>query len=186
MPLLLEKFLDNPFLPLFYQNPERYAFSTETAFLAERYRQMNEEMESLDWKTRGLVADYTFYKSLIFATQTLAPQEANLFKDLFGIINRQLPQPHLLVYLSSPPGRLMRNIQNRGRNFEQNITPEYLLGVENSYAHFLSQAGGLRCLWVAWDEEVDLLADEDRYQRFKEFLNGDFRYGLTKVNLGEL
>lgn len=122
MPLLLEKFLDNPFLPLFYENPERYAFSTETAFLAERYRQMHEEMEALDWKNRGLVADYTFYKSLIFASRTLAPPEAALFKDLFGIINRQLPQPQLLVYLSSPPGRLMRNIQNRGRDFEQNIT----------------------------------------------------------------
>ncbi|MFM7497116.1 MAG: deoxynucleoside kinase [Bacteroidota bacterium] len=186
MPLLLEKFLDNPFLPLFYENPERYAFSTETAFLAERYRQMHEEMEALDWKNRGLVADYTFYKSLIFASRTLAPQEAALFKDLFGIINRQLPQPQLLVYLSSPPGRLMRNIQSRGRDFEQNITPEYLVGVEESYVHFLTQAGGLRCLWVEWEEGVDLQVEEDRYQRFREFLNGDFRYGLTRVHLGEL
>ena len=186
MPLLLEKFLDNPFLPLFYENPERYAFSTETAFLAERYRQMHEEMEALDWKNCGLVADYTFYKSLIFASRTLAPQEAALFKDLFGIINRQLPQPQLLVYLSSPPGRLMRNIQSRGRDFEQNITSEYLVGVEESYVQFLTQAGGLRCLWVEWEEGVDLQVEEDRYQRFREFLNGDFRYGLTRVHLGEL
>ena len=186
MPLLLEKFLDNPFLPLFYQNPDRYAFSTETAFLAERYRQMHEEMEALDWKTHGLVADYTFYKSLVFASKTLPPQEAILFRDLFGIVNRQLPQPQLLVYLSSPSARLMSNIRYRGRDFEQSITPEYLAGVESSYRDFLAQAGGLRCLWVHWEEGVDLQADEGLYQRFKDFLGGDFRYGLTSVNLADL
>jgi deoxyadenosine/deoxycytidine kinase len=186
MPLLLEKFLDNPFLPLFYQNPDRYAFSTETAFLAERYRQMHEEMEALDWKTHGLVADYTFYKSLVFASKTLPPQEAILFRDLFGIVNRQLPQPQLLVYLSSPSARLMRNIRYRGRDFEQSITPEYLAGVESSYRDFLAQAGGLRCLWVHWEEGVDLQADEGLYQRFRDFLGGDFRYGLTSVNLADL
>lgn len=186
MPLLLEKFLDNPFLPLFYQNPDRYAFSTETAFLAERYRQMHEEMEALDWKTHGLVADYTFYKSLVFASKTLPPQEANLFRDLFGIVNRQLPQPQLLVYLSSPSARLMSNIRYRGRDFEQSITPEYLAGVESSYRDFLAQAGGLRCLWVHWEEGVDLQADEGLYQRFRDFLGGDFRYGLTSVNLADL
>ncbi|MEY3246550.1 MAG: hypothetical protein RIT39_219 [Bacteroidota bacterium] len=186
MPLLLEKFLDNPFLPLFYQNPDRYAFSTETAFLAERYRQMHEEMEALDWKTHGLVADYTFYKSLVFASKTLPPQEAILFRDLFGIVNRQLPQPQLLVYLSSPSARLMSNIRYRGRDFEQSITPEYLAGVESSYRDFLAQAGGLRCLWVHWEEGVDLQADEGLYQRFRDFLGGDFRYGLTSVNLADL
>jgi len=142
MPLLLEKFLDNPFLPLFYQNPDRYAFSTETAFLAERYRQMHEEMEALDWKTHGLVADYTFYKSLVFASKTLPPQEAILFRDLFGIVNRQLPQPQLLVYLSSPSARLMSNIRYRGRDFEQSITPEYLAGVESSYRDFFGPSRG--------------------------------------------
>jgi len=186
MSLLLEKFLDNPFLPLFYQNPDRYAFSTETAFLAERYRQMHEEMEALDWKTHGLVADYTFYKSLVFASKTLPPQEAILFRDLFGIVNRQLPQPQLLVYLSSPSARLLSNIRYRGRDFEQSITPEYLAGVESSYRDFLAQAGGLRCLWVHWEEGVDLQADEGLYQRFRDFLGGDFRYGLTSVNLADL
>ena len=186
MPLLLEKFLDNPFLPLFYQNPDRYAFSTETAFLAERYRQMHEEMEALDWKTHGLVADYTFYKSLVFASKTLPPQEAILFRDLFGIVNRHLPHPQLLVYLSSPSARLMSNIRYRGRDFEQSITPEYLAGVESSYRDFLAQAGGLRCLWVHWEEGVDLQADEGLYQRFRDFLGGDFRYGLTSVNLADL
>ncbi|MBM3935559.1 MAG: deoxynucleoside kinase [Sphingomonadales bacterium] len=186
MPLLLEKFLDNPFLPFFYKDPERYAFSTETAFLAERYRQMNAEMDLVDWRQEGLVADYSFYKSLIFATQTLQPQEAALFKDLFAIVNKQLPQPQLWVYLSSPTHRLLGNIRQRGRAFEQEITAEYLARVEKAYATFLEQAGGLRCLWVQWDEGADLMQDPELYERFKQRLLGDFRYGMNYLNLSEL
>jgi deoxyadenosine/deoxycytidine kinase len=186
MPLLLEKFLENPFLPQFYKNPERYAFSTEIAFLAERYRQMHAEMDLVDWRQEGLVADYSFYKSLIFASRTLQPQEAALFKDLFAIVNKHLPQPQLWVYLSSPPSRLLGNIRARGRDFEQEITAEYLSGVEKAYASFLEQAGGLRCLWVQWEEGLDLMQDTELYERFKYFLCGDFRYGMNYLNLSEL
>lgn len=186
MPLLLEKFLDNPFLPHFYKDPERYAFSTETAFLAERYRQMHAEMNSLDWRQEGLVADYSFYKSLIFASLTLQPQEAALFRDLFAIVNKQLPQPQLWVYLSSPTNRLLGNIRHRGREFEKDITAEYLASVERAYVNFLEQAGGLRCLWVEWNEGADLMQDNDLYERFKERLHGDFRYGMNMLNLSDL
>ncbi len=186
MPLLLEKFLDNPFLPSFYKDPDRYAFSTETAFLAERYRQMLAEMDLVDWRQEGMVADYSFYKSLIFASQTLRLQEANLFKELFAIINKQLPQPQLWVYLSSPASRLLGNIRQRGREFEQEITAEYLVGVEQAYASFLEQAGGLRCLWVQWDKGADLMLNPELYERFKQRLLGDFRYGMNFLNLSEL
>jgi deoxyadenosine/deoxycytidine kinase len=186
MPLLLEKFLDNPFLPHFYRDPERYAFSTETAFLAERYRQMHAEMDLLDWRQEGLVADYSFYKSLIFATMTLQPQEAALFRDLFAMVNKQLPQPQLWVYLSSPTNRLLRNIRQRGREFEKDISAEYLAGVERAYGNFLEQAGGLRCLWVQWNENADLMQDNELYERFKQRLTGDFRYGMNILDLSEL
>lgn len=186
MPLLLEKFLDNPFLPSFYKDPERYAFSTETAFLAERYRQMHAEMDLVDWRQEGMVADYSFYKSLIFASKTLPPPEAKLFKELFAIINQQLPQPQLWVYLSSPPSRLLGNIRQRGREFEQEITADYLAGVEQAYATFLEQAGGLRCLWVQWEEGSDLMLNPELYERFKQRLLGDFRYGMNFLNLSEL
>jgi len=186
VPLLLEKFLENPFLPQFYQDPERYAFSTETAFLAERYKQMTRVSGLEEGRQRGMVADFSFYKSLIFGSKTLGPQEGALFRDLFGMVNRHLPQPQLLVYLSSPVGRLLGNIQRRGREFEQGITPEYLLGVEEAYADFLRQAGGLRCVWVEWAEGVDLMQDEALYLRFRERLTGDFRYGLNRINLSEI
>ena len=38
--LILEEFSDNPFLPLFYQNPERYAFPVELFFMTERHKQL--------------------------------------------------------------------------------------------------------------------------------------------------
>jgi deoxyadenosine/deoxycytidine kinase len=40
--LILEQFSDNPFLPLFYKNPERYSFPVELFFMSERHKQLQE------------------------------------------------------------------------------------------------------------------------------------------------
>ena len=46
--LVLEQFADNPFLPKFYENQERYSFPLELSFLADRYRQIKKEILNLD------------------------------------------------------------------------------------------------------------------------------------------
>ncbi|HOS73546.1 MAG TPA: deoxynucleoside kinase, partial [Bacteroidales bacterium] len=69
--LILEHFADNPFLPKFYEDPEKYSFPLELSFLAGRYRQLKEELESPDLFSSFTVADYYFTKSLIFAASTL-------------------------------------------------------------------------------------------------------------------
>jgi deoxyadenosine/deoxycytidine kinase len=65
--LVLEQFSDNPFLPKFYTNPERYSFPLELSFLAERYKQLNNELRSATLFQPLTIADYFFMKSLIFA-----------------------------------------------------------------------------------------------------------------------
>ena len=40
--LVLEEFDENPFLPDFYKDPERYSFQTQLFFLLQRYRQQQE------------------------------------------------------------------------------------------------------------------------------------------------
>ena len=64
---LQERFADNPFLPKFYRKPKRYAFPLELSFLADRFKQINEEAEQLDLFQSGVVADYHISKSLVFA-----------------------------------------------------------------------------------------------------------------------
>jgi len=73
--LILERFKDNPFLPKFYAEPERYAFPLEMSFLADRYQQLLDDIKQYDLFTDFMIADYDRYKSLIFAQVTLQEEE---------------------------------------------------------------------------------------------------------------
>lgn len=178
VPQLLEKFMENPFLPKFYENPERFGFSVETAFLAERYRQMHQEFAAIDLRQQGLVADYSFYKSLIFAGKTLQGDEYQLFKDIFAIINSKLPQPHLFVYLKMPPERLLLQIAKRGRAFEQQISRQYLEKIDAAYLDFMQQASGLRCVLIEADQ-LDFLDNNAHFEQLVSLLGQSYPYGLT-------
>ncbi|MCK7535098.1 MAG: deoxynucleoside kinase [Marinilabiliales bacterium] len=79
--LILEQFADNPFLPKFYKEPDKYSFQLELSFLAERYHQLNKDLTSLDLFKAFTVADYYFMKSLIFAKSTLKDDEYNLYRQ---------------------------------------------------------------------------------------------------------
>ncbi len=137
--LILEEFLSNPFLPKFYENPDKYGFHVELAFLADRYKQVYSEIHSPDIFKSFTVADYYFMKSLIFATITLKKDELSLFKKLFEIIYKSLPKPDLFVYLHCELPELKENIRKRGRSFEQSIPDSYLKDLEEGYFSFMKQ-----------------------------------------------
>lgn len=135
--LILETFSDNPFLPLFYEDPERYAFSVEVFFMAERHKQLRSELAQAGLFTQGTVVDYIFIKTLLFARNSLSEQEFTLFSRLFNAMGTQFPRPGLIVYLHRPVEVLLSLIERRGRTFEQDIKPAYLQAVEHTYLEYL-------------------------------------------------
>jgi deoxyguanosine kinase len=98
--LILEQFSDNPFLPLFYNDPERYAFSVELFFMTERHKQLQESLTQPNLFHTVSLADYFFIKTLIFAKNNLTETEYRLFKRLFKVLNATFPKPDLLVFAS--------------------------------------------------------------------------------------
>ncbi|CAI8158498.1 MAG: Deoxyguanosine kinase [Bacteroidota bacterium] len=130
---LQERFADNPFLPKFYRKPKRFAFPLELSFLADRFKQINEEAEQLDLFQSGVVSDYHMSKSLVFAQNTLSNDEYPLFKQLFELMSRNANQPSLCIYLRQTPIRAKANIKKRGRSYEQQIEMEYLEKLAASY-----------------------------------------------------
>ena len=108
--LILEQFADNPFLPKFYKNPSKYAFSLELSFLADRYRQLTEQLSKQDLFKSFTISDYFINKSLIFAQKTLEKDEFILFAKLFNIIYTIIPKPDLFVFLYVETDRLLYNI----------------------------------------------------------------------------
>jgi deoxyguanosine kinase len=105
--LILEHFADNPFLPKFYSDPEKYSFPLELSFLASRYKQLKEELVPQDLFKSFSIADYYFMKSLVFAASTLTGDEFNLYRQIFYIIYGSLPKPDIYVYLHLRPERLL-------------------------------------------------------------------------------
>jgi deoxyguanosine kinase len=181
--LVLEHFADNPFLPKFYKEPEKYSFPLELSFLASRYKQLKEELVPQDLFKSFTVADYYFMKSLVFASSTLDGDEYNLYRQIFYIIYGALPKPDIYVYLHLSPERLLKNIEKRGRSYEKTITREYLQKIQDSYFSFFKQNSENKYLVIDVNE-IDFVTNESHYNKIIDTIFfDDYPVGLNKVIL---
>ena len=146
--LILERLNENPFLPGFYANPEKYSFSLELSFLAERYHQLNDELQNRDLFQPLTITDYYFMKSLIFSRTNLSEDEFQIYRKIFNIISNNLVKPDLYVYLHLNLDNLIRNIKNRGRHFEQKIQKEYLVKIQEGYMDFFKKQKNLTIVLI--------------------------------------
>ena len=137
--LILERFADNAFLPKFYEEPERYAFTLEMSFLADRYQQISDDLAQFDLFKEFIVSDYDVYKSLIFSKITLPEDEFRLYRKLFYQVYKDIAKPELYVYLYQNTERLQENIRKRGRDYEQSIEDSYLDKINAGYLEFLKE-----------------------------------------------
>ncbi|WP_274475061.1 2-amino-4-hydroxy-6-hydroxymethyldihydropteridine diphosphokinase [Mangrovimonas aestuarii] len=135
--LILERFADNPFLPKFYSDIERYAFPLEMSFLADRYQQISDDLSQLDLFKDFVISDYDVFKSLIFSKITLPEEEFKLYRKLFYLMYKDIPKPDLYIYLHQETEQLQHNIKKRGRGYEQNISHSYLDKITSGYLEFL-------------------------------------------------
>jgi deoxyguanosine kinase len=181
--LILEHFADNPFLPKFYNDPEKYSFPLELSFLASRYKQLKDELEPQDLFKTFTVADYYFMKSLVFAASTLKGDEYNLYRQIFYIIYGSLPKPDIFVYLHLSPEKLLQNIKKRGRNYEKSITIEYLKKIQESYFTFFRQNPDNKYL-VIDIEGIDFVVNESHYRKVADSIfSDDYTTGMNMVIL---
>ncbi|MCF6297324.1 MAG: 2-amino-4-hydroxy-6-hydroxymethyldihydropteridine diphosphokinase [Flavobacteriaceae bacterium] len=161
--LVLERFADNPFLPKFYDDKDRYAFTLEMSFLADRYHQLTDGLAQFDLFKNFIVSDYFIFKSLIFAQVTLPSEEYNLYRKMFDIMYKEISKPDIYVYLYQNTERLLENIKKRGRSYEQNIQPEYLDQIHKGYLNFIKTRAHLNTLIIDVSE-LDFVNNETDYQ----------------------
>jgi deoxyadenosine/deoxycytidine kinase len=176
--LTLEKFADNPFLPKFYKEPEKNAFPLELFFMAERYHQLKSNKEQ-DLFQPQKISDYFFVKSKLFAQNNLQDDERQLFNRFFEIIFSSLPKPDLVVYLYSSIERLQKNIIKRGRDFEQNISDNYLENIQKNYLDYLRKQHHFPVLMLDVSH-VDFVKQKDVYDSIKEAINKDYNIGIHR------
>lgn len=181
--LVLEQFADNPFLPKFYENQAQYSFPLEMAFLAERYNQLNRELSNLDLFSPFTVSDYFFMKSLIFAQNTLQNDEYNLYRQFFNIIYDKMHKPDLYVYLHKDSDLLLKNIAERGRSYEANISKEYLEKITAGYFTYFRQQRDFPIL-VVDTNGIDFVKRSSDFEKLSETIFGEiYSKGVTRVIL---
>jgi len=158
---VLERFADNPFLPKFYEDQNRYAFPLEMSFLADRFQQISDDLGQFDLFKDFIIADYHIFKSLIFAKITLSEDEYRLYRKLFEIIYKEMPKPDLYLYLYQNTNRLLENIKQRGRDYEQEIPAEYLEKINKGYLDYIQSHPDLNVLIIDVSNRDFVLKQKD-------------------------
>ncbi len=160
--LVLEEFEENPFLPKFYEDRERYAFQTQLTFLASRFNQQQRLFEK-DMFQDLIISDYIFEKDRIFARLNLSEDELALYDKIFQIMSGISAKPDLMVFIQCSVDRLMENIQMRGRDYEKHITEDYLTELNDSYNHFFKHYNKSPVLIVR-ATDIDFVNNEDHFK----------------------
>lgn len=178
--LVLEEFDQNPFLERFYEDRQRWAFQTQLAFLASRFRQQK-ELGARDLFKRVVVSDYTFDKDRVFAHHNLSGDELQLYETLFGLMEPNTPTPDLVVYLQSTPERLMQNIAKRGRSYEEDMDPTYIEALHEAYNYYFFRYTKSPLLIVN-AAQIDFVENEDHLEELVHHITAEAHHGTTYVN----
>ncbi|MEJ2355589.1 MAG: deoxynucleoside kinase [candidate division WOR-3 bacterium] len=133
--VILEDIDGNPFLPQFYEDPERYAFPTQIFFLLSRYNELR-NLTNRDLFTRKIISDYTFDKDRIFALINLEEREKVLYEKIYNLLDKDIIKPSLVIYLQASLETLMERIKNRGRSFERRVSEDYIKLLISSYNEY--------------------------------------------------
>ncbi|MBL7703346.1 MAG: deoxynucleoside kinase [Ferruginibacter sp.] len=179
--LILEEFADNPFLPKFYENPGQYAFPLELFFMAERYKQLKDLLQTKDMFQNITISDYLFTKCLLFAKVNLPDEEFRLYQKLFEIINPQIVQPDIVIYLHTPVKKLQENIKKRNREYEQSIPNDYLFTLQETYTQYIKQHN-IKTLYVD-ASNADFLGNDEHMKVIINALDKEYEDGQHYLTL---
>lgn len=180
--LLSEKAEENPFLPRFYQDAQRYALPTQLFFLFQRSRQIS-DMNQRDMFIAPTVADFFLEKDPLFARLNLDDEEYTLYHQIYTHLQLKSPKPDLIIYLQTPVDELAERIEERNISYEQEIPREYIERLADAYSEFFHSYDASPVLIVN-NEKLNITKDETalnllierigQIQSSREYFNPNF------------
>ncbi|MFQ5571481.1 MAG: deoxynucleoside kinase [Rhodothermales bacterium] len=178
--LVLEAFDQNPFLERFYKDRNRWAFQTQLAFLASRFRQQK-ALLTPDLFHQVTISDYAFDKDRIFAHLNLTGDELQLYETLYNLMEPNTPLPDLVVYLQSSTERLLHNIRLRGRSYEANMDPGYIQALNEAYTYYFFRYAKSPLLIIR-TEHIDFVKNPDELEELVRQIATVRHHGTTYFN----
>jgi len=180
--MILEEFQDNPFLPYFYQDKDRYAFSVELFFMTERYKQLQRQLLSQGLFQQFTIADYSFVKSLLFAKNNLIEEEYRLFQKMWNVLNAPFPKPDILIYFHRDIKVLRKLIDKRGRSYEKMIEGSYLQQIQDTYFEYFRNILTFPVVVIDLNE-LDFVKERKSYDAIKHIMASKYLPGVHRISL---
>lgn len=169
--LIKDNYHSNPFLPDFYQYPDKFALSLQLYFMTTRYQQQV-EMPYGDLFNQNVVANYIFNKDQIYASYNLDDKNLALYNQILRAMNPNIRTPDLVIYLHAPdPILLFENIKKKKRVYEKEINQAYIEGLNKAYRYFFDHFRECPLLIVNIDG-LDLNNNDHINQIIKEIESG--------------
>lgn len=168
----------NPYLSDFYSDMHRWSFNLQIYFLNSRYQQILDIHKG----EQTVVQDRTIYEDAhIFAPNLnemglMSKRDFDNYSTLFETMTSQIDPPDLLIYLKASIPTLVGHIHNRGRDYEGNISLDYLKRLNEKYDQWI-EGYNIGKLLVIDADNIDFLNNKEDFGKIVEQINAEL-FGL--------
>jgi deoxyadenosine/deoxycytidine kinase len=148
---------ENPYLADFYDDMQRWSFHSQVFFLSKRlehHRQLVDYPGSVV-QDRTVYEDAEIFAANLYQQGNIAGRDYDTYRRLYEAISAFLPPPDLVIYLQTGVDTLMEHIARRGRDYEQNITREYITSLNQLYDAWIDGWTACPVLRVNMDNGFD-------------------------------
>ena len=140
--VLYEAVDGNPYLPPFYEDMEKWAFHLQIYFLNSRFEQVLKIKNLTEEKTiiqdRSIYEDAYIFARNLYNSGKFNETDYQTYQAMFNTISQAITHPDLMIYLRADLSKLQKQISKRGRDFEMNIDPNYLISLNSLYEDFVN------------------------------------------------
>ncbi len=153
----------NPYLNDFYEDMQRWSFNLQIFFVNSRFHQIQEIRQG----SKTVIQDRTIYEdAYIFAPNLhamglMTTRDYENYVSLFRLMSQFIQAPDLLIYLRGSVPTLVKQIQKRGRDYEESIRLDYLKRLNDRYESWISTYEEGKLLIVDVDDNNFEDNDED-------------------------
>ncbi len=159
-----EKVTENPYLPDFYKDMQRWSFHSQIFFLTQRFKAHQEIQETTSTciQDRTIFEDGEIFAKNLFDQKSITEKDYLNYKDLYETVISSLRFPDLIIYLRASIWTLISRIRKRGRDYERSIDKEYLAQLNRNYDEWVERYAKQHRVLIVDTDDLDIETDISR------------------------
>ena len=159
-----EKVTENPYLPDFYKDMQRWSFHSQIFFLTQRFKAHQEIQQNTTTciQDRTIFEDGEIFAKNLFEQKAITEKDYLNYKDLYETVISSLRFPDLIIYLRASIWTLISRIRKRGRDYERSINKEYLAQLNKGYENWVERYAKQHRVLIVDTDDLDIEKDTSR------------------------